>query len=348
VRPGEPQHSRSGCLQRLVLDGPGHGRAVERPPGEHASLIVVPRLDAEQLVEQLRVDHHRRQQVGGEAERIHTQPEIPGTDLAGVQGPGHPPGERFYVGVLGIAAKLLGELSDRRQPQVETGWLEDPDGHHLVHPAGVPHLGRIAPVQQELGPAGPVTTQRQRADGQVGHPPGQVERVTDRRAQHRAAGRELVRDGLTAINAVEVPPRAEHQPGQVHAGQPVRRPVLEDRGPRECQHRLRVVGRRRQGRRSGGIWPKLNRDVPQRDRCVRKPARRAQQRCSRHLSVRRVEPRRPGRQLVPVLAEILADGQPLARFHRGQRIAPWLFRSFCTLYALPYEAPLSVLLKIIC
>jgi hypothetical protein len=77
--PGEAQQRGSGRLQRLVLDRPGNRLGVERPGGEHAALGVLPgHAITEQIAEQVLADHHHGQQVGGEAERIHAEPETPG------------------------------------------------------------------------------------------------------------------------------------------------------------------------------------------------------------------------------------------------------------------------------
>jgi hypothetical protein len=217
---------------------------------------------AEQLVVERRVDHHRREQVERERERVGAEAEAVRTDAAVAQRVRHRPGERPSVVVDGgaLAAvvlvgaeQFLGELAEHAAPQVEVirlvprgvaGRLEDPDGDHLVHAAGVADPRRVPPVQRERrGARRAVMAEGQRAGGDDRRARGRVPRVPDGVAQRRTAtwlefgGGELVRGGAADVDAVEEPAAGEGQvrafTGQVRVKQPVGAAVLEDGGAGE-------------------------------------------------------------------------------------------------------------------
>jgi hypothetical protein len=217
---------------------------------------------AEQLIVERRVDHHRREQVERERERVGAEAEAVRADAAVAQRVRHRPGERPSVVVDGraLAAVVLvgaeqffGELAEHAPPKVEVirliprglaGRLEDPDGDHLVYATGVADPRRVPPVQRERrGAHRAVIAEGQRAGGDDRRARGRVPRVPDSVAQRQApvglefGGGELVRRGPADVNAVEEPAPGEGQvrafTGQVRVKQPVGAAVLEDGGAGE-------------------------------------------------------------------------------------------------------------------
>lgn len=78
--PGQSQQCRTGRLHRRLLDQPADGRLVEPEAtltvgGQHLALLVSRRAGAEQLVVHVSVEHRDDQQVGGERQRVDTDPD---------------------------------------------------------------------------------------------------------------------------------------------------------------------------------------------------------------------------------------------------------------------------------
>ncbi|MGH3418893.1 MAG: hypothetical protein ACRDOD_04750 [Streptosporangiaceae bacterium] len=347
--PGQPQHGGAGRLHRIA----GHD-AVDDVRGEllrreHAALVVAPRVQAEQRVEHVAVDHRHGEQVGGVGQRVDAEAQAPHPDLAPVQRGGHVPGERPGVvvhGALGAPAEFLVELAEHAPPQREvlalvpgglTGRLEHADRDDLVHPARVPHLGRVPPVQREpRPPTGRVEPERQRGDGQVGRAAAQVARVRDPGARAGRAvlvpaglvpallvppgepgGGVLVRGRLAGVHAVEVAAAGERQPGlgEVGLGQPVGGAVLEHCRGGQVRQCLRVAAVARPVRPLGqqradrgghriGRSREVELDVVQRDGPGGLPLRDGEQRGAGHPALVRVVPGRVDRQGVAMLLQV--------------------------------------------
>ena len=207
MRDRQFQQGRAGGLDRLARGQLGDGGLVEGAGLQDGAFGVAFCQLAEQLVEQRRVDHHHGEQVKRERQRVGAEAEAVRADAAVAQRVRHRPGERPSVVVDGgalaavvlvDAEQFLGELAEHAAPQVEVvrlvprglaGRLEDPDGDHLVHAAGVADPRRIPPVQRERrGARRAVMAQGQRAGGDGSRACGRVPRVSDGVAQRLAPG----------------------------------------------------------------------------------------------------------------------------------------------------------------
>ena len=80
MRDGQPQQSRASGLDRVPRGQFGDRGRVERAGFQHGAFGVALGELAEQLVVQRRVDHHHRQQVERERERVGTEAEAVGAD----------------------------------------------------------------------------------------------------------------------------------------------------------------------------------------------------------------------------------------------------------------------------
>ena len=252
--------------------------------------------------------------------------------------------DRSAVGlvVFGFPAQLLGEFANDAAPQGEVvfgvprlvaGRLEDADRQDLIHALGVADGGAVAAVQRKRHRAcRSVVSQGQRAQGNVHRATCWVAGVADcgpeilRGDLAEFVCGELVRDGIADVGAIEVGTATEHHMRarvQVCAQEAIRAAVLEDAGRGERGDGVgvgavpRAVGPYRQQPLDDGLGardavecrvgrvPQL--DVVERNRCVRQPARCAEQGCSFDRCGFRVVAGRADGEFVSVFAEAIPD-----------------------------------------
>lgn len=271
MRPGKGEHRLAGWLHRSLTSEKRPQRAVtERHCRRHVTLAIRVHQAAEQLVVNVGVEHGDREQIDRQGHWVNPDPQASDADMFRRSSLG-----QALIGVprlvidrlimlLRLSEELFGVFADHALPQVKVTTfallrvlcgLEHADGHDLVEPACMCHLRGIAPMQDtRRPPSSAVVADRQRADSERRSSPDERARITDSRAEwkiHEIRGKpaslpssELVTDGLSHIDTIEIAPTAERQPRRIAAKvdvhHPVHPPIVEDRRPGEHVHRLAV------------------------------------------------------------------------------------------------------------